>query len=187
MADVIEQLTVAGFKARWGTEIYDYALNNKPADFQDLMVSISEHRATAVEGEVNPLSTRMRTRNKYLEELGEALSAASQKQAEFKSDDAGDKAMSGWFSVSVTNTIKKVCPQFINNWTDSHTQCDATKSGIEGIISKLKSVIDSENNASQKDMTRLQSLVDRRDESFTTATTLMTNVSETRDNAIRNM
>ena len=36
-------------------------------------------------------------------------------------------------------------------------------------------------------MTRLQSLVDRRDESFTTATTLMTNVSDTRDNAIKNM
>ena len=40
----------------------------------------------------------------------------------------------------------------------------------------VKSKIDSCNNQSQTDMTRLQSLVDRRDQSFTSATELMTNV-----------
>ena len=51
----------------------------------------------------------------------------------------------------------------------------------------VKSKIDSCNNQSQTDMTRLQSLVDRRDQAFTTATELMTNVSDTRGNLISNI
>ena len=43
------------------------------------------------------------------------------------------------------------------------------------------------NNASQTDMSRLQSLVDRRDESYSTATNLMTSISDTRSNLIRNL
>ena len=36
-------------------------------------------------------------------------------------------------------------------------------------------------------MSRLQSLVDRRDESYSTATNLMTAISDTRSNLIRNL
>ena len=62
-----------------------------------------------------------------------------------------------------------------------------TKASVEGMISMLKNMIDSRNNESQTDMTRLQSLVDRRDESYSTATNLMTSVSDTRSNLIRNL
>ena len=181
----ITPVDVGDFKARWGTDIYDYKLDGASKDFQDLMIAISINRAKAVEGEVKPLSTRMKERNAYLQRLGTALSEATSKQAEFKSDDAGDKAMSGWFTVDTSSIINSVCPNFIRSW--SGNQCDATKAGIEGIIAKIKNVIDGQNNESQRDMTRLQSLVDRRDESFSTATTLMTNVSDTRSNAIRNL
>ena len=58
---------------------------------------------------------------------------------------------------------------------------------MEGIIQKLKSVIDGQNNQAQTDMTRLQSLVDRRDESYSTATNLMTAISDTRGNLIQNL
>jgi hypothetical protein len=51
----------------------------------------------------------------------------------------------------------------------------------------VKSKVDGLNNESQTDMTRLQSLVDRRDESFSTATNLMSTVSDTRSNLIRNL
>ena len=47
--------------------------------------------------------------------------------------------------------------------------------------------IDGLNNAAQTDMTRLQSLVDRRDESYSTATNLMSAISDTRSNLIRNL
>ena len=51
----------------------------------------------------------------------------------------------------------------------------------------MKNKIDALNNEGQKDMTRLQSLVDRRDEAFSTASTLMNSVSDTRSNLIRNL
>ena len=51
----------------------------------------------------------------------------------------------------------------------------------------VKTKIDGLNNESQTDMSRLQSLVDRRDESYSTATNLMTSISDTRSNLIRNL
>ena len=182
---IIDTEAVGDFKSRWGTQIYDYKWNSNSMDFQDLMIAVSISRAKAVEGEVQPLSTRMKERNAYLQKLGTALAEATQKQSQFKSDDEGSEPMSGWFSVQTSSIINSVCPNFIRSW--SGNVCDATKAGIEGIIAKLKNAIDGQNNESQRDMTRLQSLVDRRDESYSTATTLMTSVSDTRSNAIRNM
>ena len=58
---------------------------------------------------------------------------------------------------------------------------------VEEWLQKVKSKIDALNNAGQKDMTRLQSIVDRRDEAFSTASDLMSEISDTRANLIRNM
>ncbi len=179
MADTISAVAVDGFQSRWGTTIYDYKLNGVATDFQDLMVAVSEHRATAVEGEVEPLSTRMRARNKYLDELGASLAELTAAQATLDSDAEGDDRCSYTFSSAAKTTVKKATGHNLDN--------NETKSWLEYFVQSVKSAIDSENNAAQTDMTRLQSLVDRRDESFTTATTLMTNVSDTRSNAIRNM
>ena len=170
----------------WGVKGVEYRYDSKKVDFQDLMIAISENRATTVEGEVVPLSTRIKNRNKYLEDLGQALSEATNKQAGFASDDKGDKVMPGRLSVSATTTMRKAgCSDFFKSV--SGNQADATKAGVEGIIQKLKSVIDGQNNQAQTDMTRLQSLVDRRDESYSTATNLMTAISDTRSNLIRNL
>ena len=196
MADTIASVAVTNnagadiFKTRWGSTVYDYQLNGVSTDFQDLMVAISEHRATAVEGEVAPLSTRMRKRNKDLELLGWLLAIFSQTQSKYAHDaDGGAQA-----SVSgvTSEMVPLACEAYRRKGGTPSTNLSWwnepwSKSSVDGMVSVLKSMIDERNNAAQTDMTRLQSLVDRRDESFTTATTLMTNVSETRDNAIRNM
>ena len=179
------------FQTRWGTTIYDYQLNGVTTDFQDLMVAVSEHRATAVEAEVGPLSTRMRNRNQELKLLGSLLAIFSETQAKYAHDADGD-AMA--FVSGVTSEMvplaseayrrKGGTPSTSLSWWNNEPW---TKHSVEGMVSMLKNMIDERNNAAQTDMTRLQSLVDRRDESFTTATTLMTNISDTRDNAIRNM
>ena len=196
MADTIASVAVTNnagadvFKTRWGSTVYDYQLNGVSTDFQDLMVAISEHRATAVEGEVAPLSTRMRKRNKDLELLGSLLAIFSQTQSKYAHDaDGGAQAsVSGVTSEMVPLACeayrrKGGTPSTNLSWWNENW----SKSSVDGMVSVLKSMIDERNNAAQTDMTRLQSLVDRRDAAFTTATTLMTNVSETRDNAIRNM
>ena len=175
-------------------------------DFQDLLVKFSKNRAVAVEGEVDPLTVRINQRNKRLDELGEVLSELTKIQTEFESDDKGDRDMHSWMSSKTGAVLESLgyTPKYYatedDRPKDNEDRADFYKAGwagencysankktLEGMLSRVKSEIDSLNNAAQTDMTRLQSLIDRRDESYSTATNLMTSVSDTRSNAIRNM
>ncbi len=189
----------------WGVSVKDYTLNDVQTDLQDLLVAVSKQRANAVEQEVTPLSKRMEARNDLLEKFGNALAELTKLQASFKSDDPGSKDMSGWISSSTVDLLKTLgySPTTIANisegdYKDNEKRPDfyyssadrgysANKKTIEGMIQSVKSKIDGLNTDAQSDMTRLQSLVDRRDEAYSTATNLMTDVSDTRSNAIRNM
>ena len=91
----------------WGATFGDYNYGTTKTDFQDLMVGIATSRATSVEGEVMPLTTRIKNRNAFLEELGEALSDLTRLQTAFKSDDAGDKQRDT-MKDSTYNTIYKL-------------------------------------------------------------------------------
>lgn len=196
MGDSIESVPVLRdgtdeFNARWGTTVYDYKLNDRAVDFQDLMVAVSEHRATAVEAEVEPLSTRIRKRNDELEQCGSLLSIFSETQSHYASDASGDTygevngVTDAMLSMANEAYVRKGGSR---HWDTGWWNVDNwTKASVDGMVSILKSMIDERNNAAQSDMTRLQSLVDRRDESYNTASTLMTSVSDTRSNAIRNM
>ena len=164
----------------WGASFGDYKLNGKSVDFQDIMIAIAENRATSVEGEVTPLSTRITNRNEKLENLGNVLADLTKLQAQFESDDDGDKRR-GYLQQSSKDILISLFGSL--DWSDLHM----TKYEVEEWLQKVKSKIDALNNEAQKDMTRLQSLVDRRDESYSTATNLMTAVSDTRANLIRNL
>lgn len=174
----------------WGVEFSDYMVNGKLADFEDLAVRIAENRAVAVEKEVAPLSTRIQIRNKELELLGSLLGIFTQTQAKYASDAAGNakEAVSGVTAEMVPLACKAYrmkggTPSTSLSWWNE----DWTKSSVEGMIQTLKTMIDSRNNASQTDMTRLQSLVDRRDEAYSTASDLMGSVSDTRGTLISNL
>lgn len=165
--------------ALWGVNAYEYKIDGQQVDFQDLMIKVSERRAVTVEGEVAPLTTRIRARNKDLEILGKALSELSAAQATLKSDAGGDDHSTYSFSADVKARVKELTGTNLDN--------NETKKWIEYFTQRVKSKIDALNNESQTDMSRLQSLVDRRDESYSTATNLMTAVSDTRANLIRNL
>ena len=162
----------------WGVSAFEYKIDGKQVDFQDLMIAVSEKRAVTVEGEVTPLTSRIRTRNAYLEELGSALSDLSRLQAAFKSDDGG-----GAQRETMTDATRETLHKVTGQWATPKE----SKQWVEFYIQRVKSKIDALNNESQTDMSRLQSLVDRRDESYSTATNLMTAVSDTRANLIRNL
>ena len=189
----IDHQEIGNIEARWGVKAGDYnvTLNSKTdtMDFQDLLVKFSKNRAVAVEGEVEPLTVRINQRNKRLDELGEVLSD-----------------MHSWMSNTTGAVLESLgyTPKYYakesDRPNDNEERADFYKAGwktedsysankktLEGMLSRVKSEIDSLNNEAQTDMTRLQSLVDRRDESYSTATNLMTSVSDTRSNVIRNM
>ena len=206
----IEMVEVGNIQDRWGVKAgdYDVTLNGSTdrMDFQDLMVQFSKFRAVVVEGEVEPLSTRMQQRNDRLDELSEALAELTEVQAEFDSDDVGDRDAHSWISNETGKVLESLGYQPTYYATeddrpgDNEERADFYKAGwrtenqysmnkktLEGMLSLVKSEIDALNNESQTDMTRLESLVDRRDESYSTATDLMTSISDTRSNVIRNM
>lgn len=162
----------------WGVQFGDYYYGSEKIDLQDLMVAIAENRAVTVEQEVNPLSTRIKARNAYLEELGEALADLTRLQAAFKSDDEG-RAQRETMKDKTYNTIYKL--------QGTYPTKKEYKQWVEYYLKLVKSKIDALNNQAQTDMTRLQALVDRRDEAYSTATTLMTAISDTRSNLIRNL
>ena len=205
----IDMLEIGNISARWGVDAGDYEItlsgSTDVMDFQDLMVKFSKNRAVAVEGEVEPLTVRINQRNKRLDELGEVLSELTKIQTEFESDDTGDRDMHSWMSNKTGQALESLgySPKYYatkDDRPDDEDRADFYKAGwktedsysvnkktLEGMLSRVKSEIDSLNNEAQTDMTRLQSLVDRRDESYSTATNLMTSVSDTRSNVIRNM
>ena len=164
----------------WGASFGDYMLNGKGVDFQDIMIAIAENRATSVEGEVTPLSTRITNRNEKLENLGNVLADLTKLQAQFESDDDGDKRR-GYLQQSSKDILISLFGSL--DWSDLHM----TKYEVEEWLQKVKSKIDALNNEAQKDMTRLQSLVDRRDEAFSTASDLMGKIGDTRSTLIRNL
>ncbi len=213
MSDLIGKTSVT-LSESWGSlKFYDYTFKVDgvpvPKDFQDLMVAVSEMRAVTVEREVTPMTTRIRARNTYLDQLGDVLSELTKIQAGFDNEASGKKDMSGWITQATANLlINKLGYTYTIYENHFERPGDESRAGfyylrddglgqgygysankmtIEGMIQKVKSTIDGLNNESQTDMSRLQSLVDRRDESYSTATNLMTAISDSRSNLIRNL
>ena len=179
MSTITEVKVAENLTALWGIDAYEYKVSGNQVDFQDLMIAVSEKRAVTVEGEVVPLTTRIRARNADRELLGKALSELTAAPATLKSDAGGNDHSSYTFSSDVKARVKDLTG---NNLDDNET-----KKWLEYFIQMVKTKIDGLNNESQTDMSRLQSLVDRRDESYSTATNLMSAVSDTRSNLIRNL
>ncbi len=164
----------------WGVQFGDFFLDGKHLDFQDVLIAIAERRATSVEKEVTPLSTKIQARNKVLEDLGNVLADLTKLQAQFSSDAKGSDR-----SGTLQQTSKDILIAVFGtlDWSD----LKMTKYEVEEWLQKVKSKIDALNNEAQKDMTRLESLVNRRDEAFSTASDLMSKVGDTRSNLIRNL
>jgi len=191
MATMIEKITVAEerFATEWGVRINDYKMDGVQSDLQDLLVNISQQRATSIEEEVTPMETIINRRNTLITNYGKVLQVLTELQAMFTDEETTQKQVD----------ISKVCDEEFTTkdfWalleelgftggTGSTLRTD--KATAEGLVSRCKSKLDEMNNESQKDMNRLQSLVDRRDESYSTATSLMTSVSDTRSSLIKNL
>ena len=178
----IDKEGVVALSQNWGVSFSDYKVDGKQVDFQDLMIVISEKRAVTVEGEVAPLTTRITQRNKDLDDLGDLLAGLTAQQATYSNEATGGTASTH----ELTDKQRETAGRLLG-WGIAYEHRYLWKSYTEMFIQKTKSKIDSLNNQAQTDMTRLQSLVDRRDESYSTASNLMSSVSETRSNLIRNL
>ena len=186
----VESKVIEGMRVGelWNIKPMEYSVSGIEGtlDFQDLMVQVSEQRATAVEKEVAPLATRIKARNKRLEVAGTALSALSKLTFDTSKDANPTSGNTTSFSKEEYDLLKDIdCWPFADaNYSVERTwskdKCDYAKRMVQTEIDKL-------NNESQLDMNRMQSLVDHRDQSFNTATTMMQHISETRGTTIKGM
>jgi hypothetical protein len=180
----------------WGLSACDYEYvdvnkaTGKPSqvkvDFQDLMVRVGSRRAAVVEGEIAPMATRMRSRNAYLADLGTVLSLLTSVQSSYSGEDPGSKDKDISLTADQYNILQGIDAAKKMIHYDSG-RYHATKAEYEGLVQAVKGEMDKENNMAQTDMTRLQSLVDARDDSYSTTTNIMSAISDTRSNLIGNL
>ena len=177
----------------WGIKANDYiytdfnradgTFETVKVDFQDLMVRVGARKAAVVEGEITPMATRMRTRNAYLANLSTILAELTRVQATFSGDDDGSKGA----TVSLDATLLALLRAIPKAAEMVDASGGTSKAKLEGLVQAVKGEMDKENNEAQTDMTRLQSLVDARDDSYSTATNMMSAISDTRSNLIGNL
>jgi len=179
----IERVTVAPERfGLWGVTVVDYKVDNVEIDFETIVTAVATGRATTIEGEVEPLNTQVTQRNNKLEKYGKALADISGKQTSVKDEDrpSAKITITDGVTISVLNEFG-----IKGQSGSSSTSMIITYSDAETAVQKIKTAMDKLNNDAQSDMTRLQSLVQKRDDSFSTATTIMTAVSDTRGNLIK--
>lgn len=153
-------------------------------DFPEMLLRVSLSRASRVEEEVTPQAKQIEQRNLALEELGTALSAASNVQSATQKESPPVNVTDNTNVPIVVNTLKKYYTSVPSGITNDNT---FTPGEASQAVQLLKSKIDSYNNQSQTDMTRLQSLIDKRDDAFSLGSDLVSGVSDTISNTIRNI
>ena len=165
----------------WGVIVNDYEVNGVPVDFGSAVVALATRRATTVERELLPLTTMMMARNRKLKKFGDALGDLTRLQVSFKADAAGSDTSTGSVSLDTANVLDKIQRGL---YTSSRQM---TKANVEQAIQLVKSEIDKLNNEMQTDTTRVQSYVQKRDESFTMASTILSAAKDTRRGTITAM
>ncbi len=165
--------------AELGISAYDYRRNDAQVDFQDLLTDVTISRARAVESEIKPLSDIMRHRNKKLDQYSELLAKLNKIQTSFKSGDEKDPSKQSTIPLSTSEMrlLEEISHKTI-------TSQYPTKPETEEYIQLVKSAIDGMSNRTQTDMTRLQALVESRDQTYTKAAEFLKDVVDSRSKTI---
>ena len=154
-----------------GISAFDYKLSEKQIDLQDLLTTVAVSRARTVEDEMSPLSDMMRNRNKRLDKYGNLLAKLNKIDASFESDAKGSAIVT---DVYLTQDEKDALEEIGYKGVSSNP----TKADVQMYMQATKSAVDGLNNRSQSDITRLQSLVEKRDQTFTKAAELLKDVTD---------
>ena len=173
-----ERLAAIGVKA------FDYILDDgnerSQIDFQDLLTTIAVNRANAVEDEMTPLANMMRNRNQRLDKYGNLLAKLNKIDTSFDTEAKGDDPSKEPLTLDECNVLAEIgypvnssAGNYYPSKADTQMFMQATKSAIDGL-----------NNRSQNDVTRLQSLVDKRDQTYTKAAEVQKDVTDSHSKLI---
>lgn len=192
MAEAISGIEVDGNSLnQWNATFYEYdyvdpvkgvvTADTAGIDLETLTIRVANRRATVIESQVEPMSVRMNQRNRELDYLGEALADMSGFSAKFVANDDGV-----YEDVTSNISAEGVKGLALVGVTVSEGSNTLSKDKVDSWTQKLKTAMDSRNNATSLDMSRLESLVDRRDEAYSTSSSLSQKIAETRNTTIKN-
>jgi len=209
----IASVEVKGHFNEWGIKANEYNFSIGTSsfstlDYPTLVTKVNLKRAGAQEQEIVSLSTKMRNRNKAISELGSLLADLGALAKKYKNDKGSEEQSLG-FSPEALEGLKLISTSWKNIYDGEGD--DKKYKGIEITINKYtknfysgsdtsvfnydyeflnqrtKSLVDQLNNETQNDMNRLQSIVTKRDESYSTATSLLKNSRDTIGTVIKNI
>ena len=193
MSDSIEKVAIqgTGMEDRWGIQVFDYRMEKvsgegkTQVDFRDLTTYIAERRAVEIEKEIQPLSQRITKRNDRLEIVGKATSEMAAFTAKLPSDPDASQNATSYVSSKTADLLRELSGGQINLTGDQDNTM--SKADIDKATQLLKTENDKLNNEAQLDMNRMQGIVQQRDNSYNTATSMMTSISDSVSNAIKSM
>ena len=175
-----------GFDERWNIRMYEYEMlvdgKRTKVDFQDLMVNVAENQALAIEQEVGPESVRIQKRTARLKVCGDAMAELAAFKFDTKESSNPDSEEACKISQATHDLLLELGGPDLPVGETKIKKADAD-SGNQ----YLKSESDKLNNDQQLAMSRMESLVQGRDQNFNMASTLMQHVGDTRGSTIKSM
>ena len=190
--------TISGLGAVQGTSI-------QGLDLESALMAVQSNRANLLEAQLKDQIAGVQAKNDQISRLNQALGALNKMAAMFPSDAKADAKLdtvkgfadNNYKELWSTNDALKSAGLAPFNTTNAHTSGGVaypgglggvtTKGQLDGQIQQVKSQIDSMSNSQQMDMLRLQSLSNKRNESFEIMTNFIKKMQDSRSAILGNM
>ncbi len=186
MPNIIETNPIEGFKV-YGQQMVEYTVDGVDGrDFSSAIAIASLAEASAIEVEADAYAAVLRTRQRKLSELGDALSTIAKALATMKT---GSGQQSKDKSDADDNLIQ--AQSILNKYGVYNLSLEDGNKVTRGVAEKARSnteyYIDTEDNDLQQDLITMQGLISKRDNSFTTAARVLKKANSTGSTIIRSI
>ncbi|WP_420848727.1 hypothetical protein [Paenibacillus antarcticus] len=152
-------------------------LNLQSMDIETALMAVQSERTRLLEDQLKSQIAAVEDRNSQISKLNNALSQLNKVQATLPADANSDTKLN--LSSETIQAIQNVGIEVPNTVL--------SKAETNTMITKLKSMIDSQSNSQQMDMLRLQSLSNKRNEAFDVMTNFVKKMQESRSSIIGNI
>ena len=179
---LIESKAIEGLSI-YGVQQKDYTVKDEAnCDYVKAASIAMFQEANAIEAETAAYGAVLEARQKKLDELAEALATITQATASLKtknpkSSDKCDPDPALKTAAEILDRYRRESNADLKLSVDSKNQ--ATRGDLQTAQSALQYEIDFETNEMQQDMVTMQSLVSKRDNAFSTASSLVQKITST--------
>ena len=194
--------TISGLGAVQGSSI-------QGLDLESALMAVQSNRANLLEAQLKDQIAGVQAKNDQISKLNQALGELNKLAAQFPADAKADHKINDQVKANdyhqekvINESLKQagVTPftQGKDDWSGRGRLLDnsvfnggvggnTTKGQVDGAVQQLKSQIDSMSNSQQMDMLRLQSLSNKRNESFEIMTNFIKKMQDNRSAILGNL